>query len=83
MREIMLSVCLKGLNSEGAKVFYAVDLHVFLHQPGRNGQWRNDQLSINTIRFLSVDPVQQANSGHPGLPLGAVPMAYCGAVSPA
>lgn len=35
-----------------------------------------DQLCINTIRFLSVDMVQQANSGHPGLPLGAAPMAY-------
>lgn len=35
-----------------------------------------EQLSINTIRLLSVDAVQQANSGHPGLPLGAAPMAY-------
>ena len=35
-----------------------------------------DQLCINTIRFLSVDAVQQANSGHPGLPLDAAPMAY-------
>ncbi len=35
-----------------------------------------DQLSINTIRFLSVDAVQKANSGHPGLPLDAAPMAY-------
>jgi len=35
-----------------------------------------DLLSINTIRFLSVDAVQKANSGHPGLPMGAAPMAY-------
>jgi len=34
------------------------------------------ELSINTIRFLSVDAVQKANSGHPGLPMGAAPMAY-------
>ncbi|HUH90550.1 MAG TPA: transketolase [Lysobacter sp.] len=35
-----------------------------------------DQLCIDTLRFLSVDMVQQADSGHPGLPLGAAPMAY-------
>ncbi|PSL43483.1 transketolase [Chitinophaga niastensis] len=35
-----------------------------------------DQLCINTMRFLSVDAVQKADSGHPGLPLGAAPMAY-------
>jgi transketolase len=35
-----------------------------------------DQLSIDTIRLLSVDMVQKANSGHPGLPMGAAPMAY-------
>jgi len=35
-----------------------------------------DQLCINTIRTLSLDSVQKANSGHPGLPLGAAPMVY-------
>ena len=35
-----------------------------------------DQLCVNTIRALSIDAVQRANSGHPGLPLGAAPMAY-------
>jgi transketolase len=35
-----------------------------------------DQLCINTIRCLAMDAVQKANSGHPGLPMGAAPMAY-------
>ncbi len=35
-----------------------------------------DQLCINTIRTLSIDAIQKAQSGHPGLPLGAAPMAY-------
>ena len=35
-----------------------------------------DELCINTIRFLAVDSVQKANSGHPGTPMGAAPMAY-------
>jgi transketolase len=36
-----------------------------------------DNLCINTIRMLAVDAVQKANSGHPGMPMGAAPMAYC------
>ena len=35
-----------------------------------------DDLAVNAIRILSADQVQKANSGHPGLPLGAAPMAY-------
>ena len=35
-----------------------------------------DQLSINTLRFLAVDAVDKAKSGHPGAPLGDAPMAY-------
>ncbi|MEO1174298.1 MAG: transketolase, partial [Myxococcota bacterium] len=34
------------------------------------------QKAVNTIRTVSIDAVQNANSGHPGLPLGAAPMAY-------
>jgi transketolase len=37
---------------------------------------RLDQDCINTIRFLAADAVQKANSGHPGAPMGAAPMAY-------
>ncbi len=35
-----------------------------------------EQRSIHTIRMLSIDAIEQANSGHPGLPMGAAPMAY-------
>ncbi|WCK56553.1 transketolase [Aneurinibacillus sp. Ricciae_BoGa-3] len=35
-----------------------------------------DELSIATLRTLSIDQVEKANSGHPGLPMGAAPMAY-------
>src|SRR4030088_3793295 len=35
------------------------------------------QLCINTIRTLSMDAVQKANSGHPGTPMALAPVAYC------
>jgi transketolase len=36
----------------------------------------HDQLCINTLRMLSIDAVQKADSGHPGMPMGAATMAY-------
>ena len=38
---------------------------------------QTDQLCINTIRTLAMDAVQQANSGHPGTPMGMAPVMYC------
>ena len=35
-----------------------------------------DELCINAIRFLAIDAVEKAKSGHPGLPMGAAPMAF-------
>jgi transketolase len=35
-----------------------------------------EQLAINSIRTLSIDAIEKANSGHPGMPMGAAPMAY-------
>ncbi len=37
---------------------------------------QTDALAVNTLRFLAVDAVEQARSGHPGMPMGAAPMAY-------
>jgi len=45
------------------------------HQ-SRQAAGKLDELCINTIRFLAVDAVQKAESGHPGLPLGSAAMAY-------
>src|SRR5437868_1996142 len=44
--------------------------------PTREATPELDRLCVNTIRALSIDAVQKAESGHPGLPLGAAPMAY-------
>ena len=44
--------------------------------PTKDSAQELEQLCINTIRTLSLDAVQKAESGHPGLPLGAAPMAY-------
>jgi len=43
----------------------------------RATETETDQLCINTIRTLSMDAIQQANSGHPGTPMAMAPVAYC------
>ncbi|HEU5143598.1 MAG TPA: transketolase [Dermatophilaceae bacterium] len=44
--------------------------------PTAQGAQELDALAVNTLRFLAADMVEAANSGHPGLPLGAAPMAW-------
>ena len=49
---------------------------VMRHNGGMTATQTLEDLCINTIRFLSADAVQTANSGHPGMPMGAAAMAY-------
>ena len=48
-------------------------MNVFVKNPGLS---ELDELCIQTIRFLSVEGVQKAKSGHPGMPMGMAPAAY-------
>jgi transketolase len=51
-------------------------MSAFVQRENINSNPELDELCINTIRALTLDAVQKAKSGHPGLPLGAAPMAY-------
>ena len=48
----------------------------FSELPSRTGDPSLDQLCVDTIRTLSMDAVQKANSGHPGTPMALAPVAY-------
>jgi transketolase len=65
----------------GGTVACEVAMTMIMGMDARNGrsgmtQEELDKLCVNTLRFLAVDAVEHAKSGHPGLPLGAAPMAY-------
>ncbi|MGB2928708.1 MAG: transketolase, partial [Desulfobacterales bacterium] len=47
-----------------------------MNQDLSESQAKIDEICINTIRTLSMDAVQKANSGHPGAPMGLAPAAY-------
>lgn len=59
--------CFKRSKREGPPV------HAKGNEPKAHGI---EQLAVNTIRTLAIDAIERANSGHPGMPMGAAPMAF-------
>ena len=68
-----LYVALSGAPGRKGKSIYMASN---VEQPQTTKASELDQLCINTIRTLSIDAVQKANSGHPGAPMGLAPVAY-------
>lgn len=51
-------------------------LNMVLNRPRQHEFTLNDQLAVNALRFMSIDMIEKAHSGHPGSPVGMAPMAY-------
>src|SRR3954465_14941993 len=59
--------------TEGSNVIEAAEAS---NEPKLGGKDKLEELCVNTIRFLAVDGVEKAKSGHPGTPMGMADMAY-------
>jgi len=70
---MLLLLFFVGNDLFGTVLFGKFMMSVSVKNPGLS---ELDELCVQTIRFLSVDGVQKANSGHPGMPMGAAPAAY-------
>src|SRR6185312_14737247 len=69
-----VTTVLRGTGGRGSKIKRRIRMNAA--PPAIPSDPALDNACINTLRFLSVDAVQKADSGHPGMPMGAASMAY-------
>ena len=76
LREVLMSTARKAASPLTAEKRNKKIGRTFRDPSADASQGQLQQWAINTIRTLSIDAVQQANSGHPGTPMGLAPVAY-------